>query len=58
MIYDFLAFTGIGLLSVGVWVQLGWPYAAIVAGVILFAIGILGAINDNKETAEPPNEKA
>jgi len=52
MIYDFLAFAGVVALCAGIYAQWGWPFAVMAGGVVLIVAGILGAINDTKQTTE------
>lgn len=56
MIYDVFALVGVTLLCAGVWAQWGWPFAAIVAGLLILTAGVKGAINvPTKDTQSENN---
>ncbi len=56
MIYDAMAFAGIALLCAGVWAQWGWPFAAIVAGLLIIAAAVKGALNDPTKDIESKDD--
>ena len=52
MLFDALAIIGLILIGVGTWFAFGWPYAAIVVGVVLLIAGVKGALNDTEKDTQ------